>query len=98
MPDLSIGRKTGDGEELQRFLKDLASLPSQVRTQVEHFVFEELPQASSLQETGKVERMTGYPGCYKARFGNYRVGMVLEADALIFERVLHRKEIYRKFP
>jgi mRNA interferase RelE/StbE len=82
----------------KRFLKDLASLPSQVRAQVEHFVFEEMPQAGSLQETGRAERMTGYPGCYKARFGSYRVGMVLEADTLVFERVLHRKEIYRKFP
>jgi mRNA interferase RelE/StbE len=82
----------------KRFLKDLAALPSPIRTQVEHFVFEEVPQASALHETGRAERMTGYPGCYKARFGSYRVGMVLEADALAFERVLHRKEIYRKFP
>ena len=58
----------------KRFLKDLASLPSPVRAQVEHFVFDEVPQAGSLQETGKAERMTGYPGCYKARFGSYRVG------------------------
>jgi mRNA interferase RelE/StbE len=42
--------------------------------------------------------MKGYPGYYKVRFGTYRVGIKLENDTLILERVLHRKEIYKFFP
>jgi mRNA-degrading endonuclease RelE of RelBE toxin-antitoxin system len=42
--------------------------------------------------------MKGYLGFFKVRFGNYRVGLSLEGDGIVFERVLHRKEIYRYFP
>jgi mRNA interferase RelE/StbE len=80
------------------FLKDLAAIPSKTRTQVERFVFEDVPQAESIQAVGKIEKMQGYAGYYKARFGDYRVGMKVEGKTVIFERVLNRKEIYRKFP
>lgn len=80
------------------FLKELASIPPNLRARIEQFVFEELPQADSLEETGKAERMKGYPGFYKARFGDYRIGMRVEGGSVILERVLHRKDIYRKFP
>jgi len=80
------------------FLKDLASLPSRVRGQVEQFVFQEMPGTDSVQAVGKIEKMQGYAGYYKIRFGDYRVGMKVEGRNVTFERVLHRKEIYRKFP
>lgn len=80
------------------FLKELASIPPNLRARIEQFVFEELPKAESLEQTGKAERMKGYSGFYKARFGDYRIGMRLEGDSVILERALHRKDIYRKFP
>lgn len=80
------------------FLKDLAALPSKTRAQIEKFAFEEVPQVGSIEATGRAEKLKGYSGFYKARFGDYRVGMRIEAGIITFERVLHRKEIYRKFP
>jgi len=82
----------------KRFLADLAGLPAKVRKAIEKFVFEEIPKPNSLAESGKIEQMKGYKAYYKARFGSYRVGLKVEADRVIFERVLHRKEIYRYFP
>jgi mRNA interferase RelE/StbE len=82
----------------KRFLKDLARIPPEQRTKIEQFAFEELPSADSVAATGKLERMTGFAGFYKARFGSYRLGARLEAGFLILERVLDRKEIYRKYP
>ena len=32
------------------------------------------------------------------RFGDYRAGLKLENDTLYFERILHRKEIYKFYP
>ena len=52
-----------------------AAIPSKTRTQVQRFVFEDVPQAESIQAVGKIEKMQGYKGYYKARFGDYRVGM-----------------------
>jgi mRNA interferase RelE/StbE len=35
---------------------------------------------------------------YRVRIGDYRIGLELAGDELIFVRCLHRKEIYRYFP
>ena len=82
----------------KRFLKDLAAIPSSYRRRIEIFVFEELPSAQSLRETGRFERLTAHPHFYKVRFGVYRVGARMEAGQVTLERVLHRSEMYRKFP
>jgi len=82
----------------KRFLKDLAAVPSHLRAPIERFAFEELPRADSLQSTGKVEKLKGHTTFFKARFGDYRVGLSLTEDTVTLERVLNRKEIYRKFP
>ncbi len=82
----------------KRFLKDLASVPANSRGPIERFVFEELPRADSLQSTGKIEKLKGHATFFKARFGDYRVGLSVTDDTVTLERVLNRKEIYRKFP
>lgn len=82
----------------KRFLKDLAGIPSNHRQRIETFVFEELPSAESLEATGRFERLTARPHFYKVRFGVYRLGARAEAGQVTLERVLHRKDIYRKFP
>lgn len=83
----------------KKFLKQLAELPADTRADIERFVFVELPQCRSLADAGIIEKMRGYDGYYKARFGSYRVGMKLESDGTVVVRlVMHRKEIYRFFP
>lgn len=82
----------------KKFLKQLARIPSDIRTKIELFVFEELPCATSVAETGKIEKMQGYDIYYKARFGAYRVGIRIEQNALMLEVVMNRKEIYKFFP
>ncbi|NOY60750.1 MAG: type II toxin-antitoxin system RelE/ParE family toxin [Calditrichaeota bacterium] len=82
----------------KKFLKELAKIPYKTRLQIEYFVFKELPSFDSITESGRIEKLHGYTSFYKCRFGNYRVGIKVENDVVIFERVLHRKEIYRFFP
>lgn len=82
----------------KQFLKQLSKLPLEVKSRVEIFAFEELPALSSLADSGKIEKMTGYTGYYKARFGSYRVGMQLIEDRLVLRTVQHRRDIYRQFP
>jgi len=83
----------------KRFLKQLRDLPGDIRSVIEEFVFTDLPRYNSLADAGIIEKMQGYDGYYKARFGSYRVGMKLESDGtLVVRLVMHRKEIYRFFP
>jgi mRNA interferase RelE/StbE len=82
----------------KRFLKELARLPQKTRILIEEYVFEKVPKLKTIEESKKVEKMKGYSPFYKIRFGDYRVGIKYIDKMLIFERVLHRKDIYKYFP
>ena len=45
-----------------------------------------------------IKKLKGETGYYRIRFGNYRIGIKIEGDLVIFIRALHRKDIYRYFP
>jgi len=85
-------------EYRKKFLKELSKIPSEIRTRMEHFVFEDLPRANSIFELGMIEQMKGFPSYFKVRFGSYRIGLKAKNGAVILERALHRKDIYRYFP
>ena len=40
----------------------------------------------------------GNENYYRFRVGDYRIGIVIEEDTVVFVRCLHRREIYRYFP
>lgn len=44
----------------KRFLKQLAKLPAIYRSEIEQFAFETLPQARSIGDSGRFEKMQGY--------------------------------------
>ena len=67
------------------------------RSKVKKFGFEGLPNAASIAGVGSIEKMQGYRGFYKARFGSYRVGMKVEGDTLVLQVVMDRKDIYKFF-
>lgn len=81
------------------FLKDLAKVvPQKRREQIEKFVFEELPALSAIEASGNIEKMVGHKNHYKARFGNYRIGMIKSGNQVELLRVMGRKDIYKFFP
>lgn len=81
------------------FLKDLSKVvPAKRRKLIEKFAFEELPQLSAIENAGNIEKMTGYKNHYKARFGEYRIGILKNENTIEIKRVLNRKEIYKFFP
>jgi len=86
-------------EYRKRFLKELAGLPLHVQARAEKLVFEELAVENPF-ELELLEHMKGYPGKYKIRIGQYRIGVSLnKKDRLIIcERIAHRKDIYKLFP
>jgi mRNA interferase RelE/StbE len=46
-----------------------------------------------------LKKLTGYKDLYRIRHGNYRIGLrFTDEQELIFIRVLHRKEIYQRWP
>ena len=82
----------------KRFLKDLASVTSKSRLTIENLVFNELNTAEQITESEKLFKLKGFKSYYRIRIGEYRIGIKIENDIISFERVLHRKEIYKYFP
>lgn len=80
------------------FLKELALIPIKSRSKIEIFVFEEMQFLNTLNEIPNLKKLKGFPNFYRIRFGNYRVGVRIEEETIIFERVMHRKDIYRYYP
>ncbi len=81
------------------FLRDLSKvIPAKRRAKIEEFVFEILPSSNTLFSVGNIEKMQGYKNYYKARFGDYRIGIYMNENILELKRVLNRKEIYKFFP
>lgn len=80
------------------FLKQLAVLPDGIRERVEKFAFDELPVLESLSEASNIKKLQGYKNCFRARFGDYRVGIEIEEEVAVLRVVLHRRNVYRRFP
>lgn len=94
-PITNVWRKPIEGKISQTFLVGFGQDSVWIK---EVFVFEEVPKLDSVGASGKIQRMKGYKSSYKVRFGSYRIGLTVEEDTIVFERALHRKDIYRFFP
>lgn len=81
------------------FLKEMAKLPAGIRERVESIAFGEEIQIDPFL-AGRTQKLIGYSVHYKIRVGDYRIGLSIDSETKIveFQRVLHRREIYRKFP
>ncbi len=80
------------------FTKDLKKVKGQELLQQVKAAIEEIEQAPSLQVVNNLKQLKGGGGYFRVKMGDYRIGLKLEGDTVIFVRFLHRKEIYRYFP
>jgi mRNA interferase RelE/StbE len=84
---------------LPSFLKDLKKLKSTPYFEsIKALTFAEIPNIASFEEIPNVTKLKGYENAYRIRVGDYRIGIIFDGEILMFQRVLHRKEIYRYFP
>lgn len=86
-------------EYKKRFLKELSKLSGDIQSKAEKIAFENL-QCDNPFDLGYIEQMKGYPGKYKIRIGQYRIGITVDKDnkLIVCNRIAHRKDIYRFFP
>ena len=57
-----------------------------------------IEEAGSLMDVTGVRPLSGVPGLYRLRIGDYRLGIAVEGEVVEIVRFLHRREIYRYFP
>ena len=61
-------------------------------------VIEAIKAAPGIGAVQDLKKMQGYDTFYRIRLGDYRIGIEVVADQVIFVRFLHRKDVYRYFP
>jgi mRNA interferase RelE/StbE len=79
------------------FQKDIEKLDSDTKKQISEIVLQ-ITQAPTIHQIPNVKKIKGFKNSFRIRFGNYRIGIRIELETVIFIRVLHRKDIYKYFP
>ncbi len=80
------------------FEKDLKTLRNKKLLRRIKEIIEEIKDAAALKDTRNIKKLKGYETYYRIKIGEYRIGIELVEESVIFVRLLYRKDIYRYFP
>ncbi len=80
------------------FEKDLKNISDKNLLKKIKSTIEEIGKTDKLSSISNLKKLRGYETFYRIRIGDYRIGIEIIEDCVIFTRVLHRKEVYRYFP
>ncbi len=82
----------------ENFARDLRALKDKALLGGVRALVENVERAGTLAEVAGLKKLRGGEAYYRIRVGDYRVGLAVEQDVVVFVRVLHRREVYRYFP
>ena len=80
------------------FLKAIKKIDSdQLKSDIAKAILN-VESAKSHRQISQLKKLKGYRQYYRIRIGDYRIGIKIVADIVIFVDIDHRKNIYRIFP
>ena len=82
----------------ESFAKDLKDVKDKGLLKRVKEVIEAFEKADSLVGISNLKKLKGGGNYFRLRTGDYRLGIVLDNDTLVFVRFLNRKDIYKYFP
>lgn len=80
------------------FARDLKRIKSKLLLSQVQKAIDEIKAATHLSDVHNLKKMQSYETFYRIRIRDYRIGIEVMDDQVIFVRILHRKDIYRYFP
>ena len=80
----------------KQFLKDIQKLDNETKIRLADFL-EQAQNSVKFVDLSAV-KIKGYKDFWRFRLGNHRIGISLKDESIIFHRILHRKDIYKRFP
>ena len=80
------------------FAADVQALRDKTLLERVRGLIAQVESAESLAEIPNLKRLRGGGSYYRARLGDYRIGLAVDESVVVFVRVLHRREVYRYFP
>lgn len=83
----------------ESFINDLKKLKNNpIYERIIDIAFNILPTIESLNLIKNYKKLKGYSDKARIKVKDYRIGLQINADNIEIVRVLHRKDIYKKFP
>ena len=80
------------------FAKDLKNIREKSLLTRVAKIIDEVKKGDNAKQIDSLKKLKGYDTFYRIKFGDYRLGIEIINNEIIFTRFLHRKEIYRFFP
>ena len=80
------------------FARDLKKIREKVILNRVEQAIVNVKDADDLQDILHFSKLSGYDSFYRIRVGDYRIGIEVVGEEIVFVRMLHRKDIYRYFP
>lgn len=82
----------------ESFARDLKGVRDKKLLQRVKESIEAVEKADSLGALPNLKKLKGAKSYFRLKLGDYRIGLALEDNTVVFVRFLDRKEIYRFFP
>ena len=81
------------------FLKSLSKIKDSKTLQRIESIIVSCESASRVSEIQNIKKLSGYPDYFRIKSGYYRIGIqLIDKSTLRFIIIIHRKDIYKKFP
>lgn len=80
------------------FEKDLRKLRDREVLSRVKAIIGEIEASQRLDEISNFKKLKTQGSYYRIRVGDYRIGIMIDGETVNFVRILHRREIYKKFP
>ena len=82
----------------KKFLKEVSNLnDAKLQISIEEII-NESERAQNTSQIKNIKKLKGFKNAYRIRVGEYRIGILIEKNTIIFVRFLHRREVYKYFP
>ena len=59
---------------------------------------EKIKAASDITSITNLKKLIGHKNAFRIRTGEYRIGILIENNTIVFSRFMHRRDIYKYFP
>lgn len=80
------------------FLRDLKALRDKTLLARIQDIIEQLERDESPTKINNLKKLQGKGDYYRIRIGEFRLGLIIKDDTIIFVRCLNRRDVYKYFP
>ena len=54
--------------------------------------------SDNIKQINDLKKLEGHKSFYRIKLGDYRIGVKIDSEVVVFVTVAHRKDIYKLFP